>query len=171
VLAWRRKLLGRRSPDPITDPVRDLPRMQSITLPNPKQTIYGRAAEQWLKAKALWAPLQDKLKIVQTVPQVSAYLTTGQIDAGFLSLTEVLAFKGQLGGYIELRPGADSYAPIDIVAVFRQPQRSRTPPPSAPGLRSSCRRPRRSRFCARPGCERRLIQNPLKETPGRPKFS
>ncbi len=118
VLAWRRKLLGRRSPDPITDPARDLPRMQSITLPNPKQVIYGRAAEQWLKAKALWPPLQDKLKIVQTVPQVSSYLTTGQIDAGFLSLTEVLAVKGQLGGYIELRPGADSYAPIDIVAAF-----------------------------------------------------
>ncbi len=118
VLAWRRKLLGRRSPDPITDPVRDLPRMQSITLPNPAQTIHGRAAEQWLKAKAFWEPLQDKLKIVQTVPQVSAYLTTGQIDAGFLSLTEVLAVKGQLGGYIELRPGVDSYAPIDIVAAF-----------------------------------------------------
>ena len=118
VLAWRRKLLGRRSPDPITDPVRDLPEMQSITLPNPQQAIYGRAAEQWLKAKGLWAPLQDKLKIVQTVPQVSAYLTTGQIDAGFLNLTEVLAVKGQLGGYLELQPGADSYAPIDIVAAF-----------------------------------------------------
>ncbi|MDE2269129.1 MAG: molybdate ABC transporter substrate-binding protein [Thiomonas sp.] len=118
VLAWRRKLLGRRSPDPITDPVRDLPEMQSITLPNPQQAIYGRAAEQWLKAKGLWAPLQDKLKIVQTVPQVSAYLTTGQIDAGFLNLTEVLAVKGQLGGYLELQPGAGSYAPIDIVAAF-----------------------------------------------------
>ena len=118
VLAWRRKLLGRRSPDPITDPVRDLPEMQSITLPNPQQAIYGRAAEQWLKAKGLWAPLQDKLKIVQTVPQVSAYLTSGQIDAGFLNLTEVLAVKGQLGGYLELQPGAGSYAPIDIVAAF-----------------------------------------------------
>ncbi|MBN8776390.1 molybdate ABC transporter substrate-binding protein [Thiomonas arsenitoxydans] len=118
VLAWRRKLLGRRSPDPITDPVRDLPEMQSITLPNPQQAIYGRAAEQWLKAKGLWAPLQDKLKIVQTVPQVSAYLTSGQIDAGFLNLTEVLAVKGQLGGYLEFQPGAGSYAPIDIVAAF-----------------------------------------------------
>ena len=118
VLAWRRKLLGRRSPDPITDPVRDLPEMQSITLPNPQQAIYGRAAEQWLKAKGLWAPLQDKLKIVQTVPQVSAYLTSGQIDAGFLNLTEVLAVRGQLGGYVELQPGADSYAPIDIVAAY-----------------------------------------------------
>ena len=118
VLAWRRKLLGRRSPDPITNPVRDLPKMESITLPNPQQAIYGRAAEQWLKAKGLWAPLQDKLKIVQTVPQVSAYLTSGQIDAGFLNLTEVLAVKGQLGGYLELQPGADSYAPIDIVAAF-----------------------------------------------------
>ena len=92
--------------------------MQSITLPNPKQAIYGRAAKQWLEAKGLWAPLQDKLKIVQTVPQVSAYLTTGQIDAGFMNLTEALAVKRQLGGYIELQPGADSYAPIDIVAAF-----------------------------------------------------
>uniref|UniRef100_D5X3P7 Molybdenum ABC transporter, periplasmic molybdate-binding protein n=1 Tax=Thiomonas intermedia (strain K12) TaxID=75379 RepID=D5X3P7_THIK1 len=129
VLAWRRKLLGRRSPDPITDPVRDLPEMQSITLPNPQQAIYGRAAEQWLKAKGLWAPLQDKLKIVQTVPQVSAYLTSGQIDAGFLNLTEVLAVKGQLGGYLELQPGADSYAPIDIVAAF--PEQTAQPETSA----------------------------------------
>ncbi|MGC9237217.1 MAG: molybdate ABC transporter substrate-binding protein [Thiomonas sp.] len=118
VLAWRRKLMGRRSPDPITDPVRDLPDMQSITLPNPQQAIYGRAAEQWLKAKGLWEPLQDKLKIVQTVPQVSAYLTSGQIDAGFFNLTEALAVKGQLGGYLELQPGPESYAPIDIVAAF-----------------------------------------------------
>lgn len=118
VLAWRRKLMGRRSPEPIADPVRDLPDMQSITLPNPQQAIYGRAAEQWLKAKGLWAPLLDKLKIVQTVPQVSAYLTSGQIDAGFMNLTEALAVKGQLGGYLTLQPGADSYAPIDIVAAF-----------------------------------------------------
>lgn len=118
VLAWRRKLMGRYSPEPITDPVRDLPRMQSITLPNPQQTIYGRAAQQWLKAKGLWEPLQDKLKIVQTLPQVSAYLTSGQIDAGFMNLTEALAVKGQLGGFIELQPGEGSYAPIDLVAAF-----------------------------------------------------
>lgn len=118
VLAWRRKLLGRRSPRPITDPVHDLAAMQSITLPNPQQAVYGRAAEQWLKAKGLWSPLHDRLKFVQTVSQVSAYLTSGQIDAGFLNVTEVLAVKGQLGGYVELQPGADSFAPIDIVAAF-----------------------------------------------------
>lgn len=118
VLAWRRKLLGRYSPAPITDPVRDLPQMQSIALPNPQQAIYGRAASQWLKAKGLWEPLQDKLKIVQTVPQVSAYLTSGQIDAGFMNLTEALAVKGQLGGFLVLPAGAGSYTPIDIVAAF-----------------------------------------------------
>ena len=118
ILAWRRKLLGRRSPAPITDPVRDLPDMHSIALPNPKQAIYGRAAEQWLKAQQLWAPLQDRLKIVQTVPQVSAYLVSGQIDAGFINRTEWLAVKGQLGGGLTLQPGPDSYAAIDIVAAF-----------------------------------------------------
>jgi len=112
VLAWRRGV------DSITSPQHDLSTMQSITLPNPQQAIYGHAAEQWLKAKGLWEPLQDKLKIVQTVPQVSAYLTSGQIDAGFLNLTEALAAKGQLGGYVELQPGAGSYTPIDIIAAM-----------------------------------------------------
>lgn len=62
--------------------------------------------------------MQDKLKIVQTMPQISAYLTSGQIDAGFFNLTEALAVKGQLGGYVVLQPGVGSYAPIDIVAAF-----------------------------------------------------
>ncbi|MGQ9725251.1 MAG: molybdate ABC transporter substrate-binding protein [Tepidimonas sp.] len=118
VLAWRHKLAGQRSAGAITDPVRNLPEMQSIAMPNPQQTIYGRAAEQWLKAKALWEPLQDKLKIVQTIPQISAYLTSGQVDAGFMNLTEALAVKEQLGGYLELQPGPGSYAPITIVAAF-----------------------------------------------------
>lgn len=118
VLAWRRKLLGRYSPQPIVDPVRDLPTMRSIALPNPQAAVYGRAAKEWLQAKGLWEPLQDKLKVVQTLPQVSAYLTSGQIDAGFINLTEALAVKGQLGGYLELQPGAGSYAPIDIVAAM-----------------------------------------------------
>ncbi len=117
VLAWRRKLLGRYSPQPITDPVRDLPSMQTLCMTNP-QTIFGRAGKAWLQAKGLWEPLQDKLKIVQTLPQVSAYLTSGQIDAGFLNLTEALAVKGQLGGYIALQPGPGSYAPIDIIAAM-----------------------------------------------------
>jgi len=117
VVAWRRKLLGRYSPEPITDPVRDLPHMQSIAMTQP-QTIYGHAAEQWLRANGLWSTLQDRLKMVQTLPQVSAYLTSGQIDAGFLNLTEALAVKGQLGGFVELQPGAGSYTPIGVIAAL-----------------------------------------------------
>ncbi len=121
VLAWRRKLLGRYSPQPIVDPVRDLPTMHSIALPNPQATIYGKAAKEWLQAKGLWETLQEKFKIVQTLPQVSAYLTSGQIDAGFINLTESLGVRGQLGGYLQLLPGQGSYAPIDIVAAMPAP--------------------------------------------------
>ena len=121
VLAWRRNLPSRGGPDPLQDPVRDLPEMQSIAIPNPEQAIYGRAAQQWLRAKGLWNTLRDKLKIVQTVPQVSAYLTSGHIDAGFMNLTEALAVKEQLGGYVELKPGPDSYQPIEIVAATPRP--------------------------------------------------
>lgn len=117
MLAWRHNLPGRLRGG-IADPVRDLPRLRSIALPNPQQAIYGRAAQQWLEAKALWSALQDRLQIVQTVPQVSAYVTTGQVDAGFLNRTEVLAVRPRLGGAIALRPGAGSYAPITIVAAL-----------------------------------------------------
>lgn len=49
-----------------------------------------------------------------TVPQVSAYLTSGEVDAGFVNLTEALALSGRIGGYRELDPGL--YDPIRIVA-------------------------------------------------------
>ena len=90
----------------------------SVTLPNPQQTIYGNAARQLLQAQGLWDGLQERLKMVGTVPQVSAYLTAGEIDIGFMNLTEALAVKDQLGGFIELPSGAGSYAPVNIVAAM-----------------------------------------------------
>jgi molybdate transport system substrate-binding protein len=108
VLAWRRDF----------DMPQNLLDVQSVAMPNPQQAIYGRAAQQWLQAQGLWDGLQSRLKVVQTVPQVSAYLTSGQIDAGFVNLTEALAIKDQLGGMTVLKSGADSYAPIHIVAAF-----------------------------------------------------
>ena len=121
VLAWRRDF----------DMPQNLLDLQSVAMPNPQQAIYGRAAQQWLQAQGLWGGLQGRLKVVQTVPQVSAYLTSGQIDAGFINLTEALAIKDQLGGMTVLKSGADSYAPIHIVAFF--------PPDSAHPETAGCR--------------------------------
>ncbi|MBB1074945.1 substrate-binding domain-containing protein [Rhodoferax sp. 4810] len=93
---------------------------QSVALPNPQQAIYGNAAKELLLAQGMWSGLQDRLKVVGTVPQVSAYLTAGEVDLGFMNLTEALAVKDQLGGFIELPSGAGSYPEIAIVAAFSE---------------------------------------------------
>jgi molybdate transport system substrate-binding protein len=97
----------------------------SVTLPNPQQAIYGNAARQLLQAQGLWDGLQVRLKVVGTVPQVSAYLTAGEVDIGFMNLTEALAVKDQLGGFIPLPSGAGSYAAVNIVAAM--PDASKMP--------------------------------------------
>ena len=90
----------------------------SVAMPNPKQAIYGNAAQQWLQAQGRWEAEQARIKTVGTVPQVAAYLTSGQVDIGFINLTEALALQGQLGGFVRLPAGANSYSQIDIVAAL-----------------------------------------------------
>jgi len=97
----------------------------SVAMPNPQQAVYGNAAKQLLQAQSLWPGLQERLKVVATVPQVSAYLGSGEVDLGFLNLTEALAAKEQLGGFIQLPSGEGSYAEVVIVAAM--PEASKSP--------------------------------------------
>ena len=90
----------------------------SLAMPNTQQAIYGHAAQQWLQAQGRWEAEQTRVKIVGTVPQVAAYLTSGQVDLGFINLTEALALQEQLGGFVRLPAGAESYRQIDIVAAL-----------------------------------------------------
>ena len=46
---------------------------------------------KYLHNTGLWTPLQKKLLIVGTVPQVSTYLLSGEVDVGFINLTEAMA--------------------------------------------------------------------------------
>lgn len=84
-----------------------------IALPNPKAAIYGIAASEFLERSGLAAPLKDRLQVVATVPQVSAYLISGEVNAGFINLTEALAIQPKIGGYREI--DAKLYSPIRIV--------------------------------------------------------
>ena len=62
--------------------------------------------------------MQPRLKVVGTVPQVSAYLTSGQVDVGFVNLTEALAVQDKLGGVVALPAGQGSYTEVEIVAAM-----------------------------------------------------
>jgi molybdate transport system substrate-binding protein len=104
VLAWPK---GKPEPSDLKAPA-----VGRIAIADPKKAIYGKAAMEYLERSGQHAALKDKVLIVGTVPQVFTYLSTGEVDAGFLNLTQVLAVKEQLGGYREM--DATLYAPIAI---------------------------------------------------------
>jgi molybdate transport system substrate-binding protein len=91
------------------------PAIKRIALPDPQKAIFGKAANASLDAVGMREKLHPKLLVVATVPQVSAYLVTGEIDAGFINLTDALAIRQKIGGYFEV--DAALYKPIVIVAA------------------------------------------------------
>ena len=86
-----------------------------IAQPDPKRAIYGKAAHEYLENTGLLASLGDRLVVVGTVPQVFTYVATGEVDAGFMNLTQALAGKDKLGGYTEV--DSEKYRNIAISCI------------------------------------------------------
>ena len=92
------------------------PEVERIALPDPNKAIYGRAATQFLERSGLLPQIQPKLMTLATVPQVSAYLVAGTVDAGFINITDALGLEGKIAGFDEIP--ADLYDPPLIVLAF-----------------------------------------------------
>ena len=84
-----------------------------IACPDAQKTIYGIAATEWMKSKGLFETLKPKLIEMATLPQVTSYLISGEVDAGFVNITDALGAGDKIGGYRVIESG---YAPIRIVA-------------------------------------------------------
>lgn len=108
VLAWRKGVDIKKLEDIQTN------KITSVFMPDSKKAIYGFAASEYIKKDNLHAVLDGKLTQVATVPQVVTYLLTGEADAGFINMTEALANKNRLGGFIAVP--ADKYSEIIIAA-------------------------------------------------------
>ncbi|MCL5123615.1 MAG: molybdate ABC transporter substrate-binding protein [Deltaproteobacteria bacterium] len=87
--------------------------ISKIAIPDPKQAIYGKAAKEFLQNAGLDQKVEKKLLIVSTVPQVSAYIISKDVEAGFVNLTDAIYVKDRIGGFIEL--DKDKYQPINLV--------------------------------------------------------
>ncbi|MBS1208415.1 MAG: modA3 [Proteobacteria bacterium] len=87
-----------------------------IAVADVKQAIFGKAAIEYLQRAGLFPAVEKRLLTVSTVPQVSAYLISGEVDAGFINLTEALSIRDKIGGYLEIPAG--SYTPIHITAAL-----------------------------------------------------
>ncbi len=88
--------------------------VQRIAIADSEKAIYGHAAKEFLTAKGIWQQIQPKLLVVGTVPQVTAYLLTGEVDVGFINLTEALAIKDKVEVVFSIEEKL--YSPILIVA-------------------------------------------------------
>ncbi|HOP39847.1 MAG TPA: molybdate ABC transporter substrate-binding protein [Geobacteraceae bacterium] len=108
VLAYRKGVKLDKPEDMASD------RVKSLFMPQEKKAIYGNAGTEALKSYGYSTKLAGKITQVATVPQVVSYLLTGEADAGFINLTEALANKNKLGGYLIIPQ--DKYAEIAIVA-------------------------------------------------------
>ena len=89
-----------------------LPQFQRIAVPDRNKAVYGKAAFTCLERSGLAAALQGKLLEVSTVPQVSAYLLTEHVDAGFVNATEAQSLQGKAGTSLTI--AQDCYDPIEL---------------------------------------------------------
>ncbi len=88
--------------------------IKRIAIADSEKAIYGHAASEFLNHKGIWQQIQPKLLMVGTVPQVTAYVLTGEVDVGFINLTEALAIKDRVERIIPV--DETLYSPILIVA-------------------------------------------------------
>ena len=92
----------------------DNPEAGRIALPDTSKAIYGKAGREFLTNTGRLPDIKSRLVEVATVPQVFAYLTTGEVDMGFLNLTHAINVRAQLGGYVVV--DEKDYSPIRIIA-------------------------------------------------------
>ncbi len=94
VLAFRKGAYLGNPEDVATD------RVKSLFMPQNIKTIYGTAGFETLKSYGYSEKLKGKITEVATMPQIIQYLNTGEADAGFVNLTEAMANRDRLGGFI-----------------------------------------------------------------------
>ena len=83
--------------------------VKSVAIANPQSAPYGRAAMQALTSLALLRALQPKLRIAENIAQAAQFASTGNADAGLISLTSALTLTAQ-GHYFAVPQNA--YQPI-----------------------------------------------------------
>jgi molybdate transport system substrate-binding protein len=90
--------------------------IQKIAIPDTRQAIYGKAAFEFLKNSGLYPKIKNKIITVATVPQVSSYLMSQDVEAGFINITDAIYIKDKIGGWIMVDKAR--YNPIQLVIAI-----------------------------------------------------
>lgn len=84
-----------------------------VGIANPNKTIYGKSAKEFLENSGLYKQIEKKIMLIPTCPKILESLLGGEIQAGFVNLTEAIYLKDRLGGYIVV--DQEKYKPINLV--------------------------------------------------------
>ena len=88
--------------------------IKTIAMPEAKKAIYGDVGIEFLHNAKLYESVKEKLMVVATVPQVSSYVATHEVDVGIINVTAALDSGDKIGGYLEIPQSY--YTKIEIVA-------------------------------------------------------
>lgn len=98
------------------------PRVGKIAIGNPKTVPVGQYAEESLRSLGLWDGIQSRLVFAENVRQVLEYVARGEVDAGFVYVTDVAGRRDRVKE--AFRPPEDTYRPIiypvAVVAASKQ---------------------------------------------------
>jgi molybdate transport system substrate-binding protein len=98
VVAYRKGLTLAKAEDLTRDDIK------RIGIPDQANAIYGKAGRQFLSRTGLAAKIDPKLVPVATVPQVTSYVASGEVDAGFVNATDAIGMGSNIGGFVEVDP-------------------------------------------------------------------
>lgn len=106
VVAYR-KGLAFTKPEDITQAA-----VKRVGIPDQTNAIYGKAGRQFLDRTKLAAQIDPKLLAVATVPQVTSYIGSGEVDAGFINATDAIGAGANIGGFVEV--DQKLYDPVEV---------------------------------------------------------
>lgn len=96
-------------------------RVQRIAIGNPKTVPAGQYAEESLRALGLWESLRPRLVFGENVRQVMEYVARGEVEAGFVYVTDLVS-RPDLAKEA-FRPPQGSYAPVTYPAAVVESSR------------------------------------------------
>jgi molybdate transport system substrate-binding protein len=98
------------------------PEIRRIGIGNPASVPVGRYAREVLTRDKLWETLQPKLINADSVRQVLDYVSRGEVDAGFVYVTDAAIAKERVRIVAEVPTVLPITYPIAVVAGTRHPK-------------------------------------------------
>jgi molybdate transport system substrate-binding protein len=104
----------------------DVPAVQRLTTGNPASVPIGRYAKDALTKAGVWARLEPKFVYGGSVRQSLDYVARGEVDAGFVYATDVMAQKDKVRAVLTVPTTAPVRYPVAVLAGAPQPQLARS---------------------------------------------